>query len=155
MVESSNKPGDAGVRLRTHTGLDVDLRIVSPDQFGNLLQHFTGSKQHNMALRAAAVRKGLHVSEYGVLDDMTGETHRCETEQQVYALLGMDYIEPELRENRGELEAAAGHYAAAADRGFGPARGPALPHGRVRRDRVDRGDGAGGARRRLRLSGDH
>src|SRR6201995_5934771 len=109
LVESSNKPGDAGVRLRTHTGLDVDLRIVSPAQFGNLLQHFTGSKQHNMALRAAAVRKGLHVSEYGVLDDMTGETHRCETEQQVYALLGMDYIEPELRENRGELEAAARH----------------------------------------------
>ena len=109
LVESSNTPGDAGVRLRTHTGLDVDLRIVSPDQFGNLLQHFTGSKQHNMALRAAAVRKGLHVSEYGVLDDMTGETHRCEAEQQVYALLGMDYIEPELRENRGELEAAARH----------------------------------------------
>jgi DNA polymerase (family X) len=109
LVESSNKPGDAGVRLRTHTGLDVDLRIVSPDQFGNLLQHFTGSKQHNMALRAAAVRKGLHVSEYGVLDDVTGETHRCETEQQVYALLGMDYIDPELRENRGELEAAARH----------------------------------------------
>src|ERR1700722_2217034 len=109
LVESSNKPGDAGVRLRTHTGLDVDLRIVSPDQFGNLLQHFTGSKQHNMALRAAAVRKGLHVSEYGVLDDMTGETHRCESEQQVYALLGMDYIDPELRENRGELEAAARH----------------------------------------------
>ena len=109
LVESSNKPGDAGVRLRTHSGLDVDLRIVSPDQFGNLLQHFTGSKQHNMALRAAAVRKGLHVSEYGVLDDVTGETHRCETEQQVYALLGMDYIDPELRENRGELEAAARH----------------------------------------------
>jgi DNA polymerase (family X) len=109
LVESANKPGEAGVRLRTHTGLDVDLRIVSPDQFGNLLQHFTGSKQHNMALRAAAVRKGLHISEYGVLDDVTRETHRCETEQQVYALLGMDYIEPELRENRGELEAAARH----------------------------------------------
>jgi DNA polymerase (family 10) len=107
LVESSGTPGDAGVRLRTHTGLDVDVRIVSPDQFGNLLQHFTGSRQHNMALRAAAVRKGLHVSEYGVLDDVTGETHRCETEAQVYALLGMDYIEPELRENRGELEAAA------------------------------------------------
>ena len=107
LVESVEQPGDAGVRLRTHTGLKVDLRIVAPDQFGNLMQHFTGSKQHNMALRAAAVRKGLHVSEYGVLDDMTGETHRCETEQQVYALLGLDYIEPELRENRGELEAAA------------------------------------------------
>jgi DNA polymerase (family 10) len=109
LVESAQTPGDAGVRLRTHTGLSVDLRIVAPDQFGNLLQHFTGSKQHNTSLRAAAVRKGLHVSEYGVLDDVTGETHRCETEQQVYALLGMDYIEPELRENRGELEAAARH----------------------------------------------
>ncbi len=60
-----------------------------------------------MALRDAAVRKGLHVSEYGVLDDATGETHRCATEHEVYALLGLEYIEPELRENRGELEAAA------------------------------------------------
>jgi DNA polymerase (family 10) len=71
------------------------------------MQHFTGSKEHNMALRDAAVRKGLHVSEYGVLDDATGETHRCEREEEVYALLGLEYIEPELRENRGELEAAA------------------------------------------------
>jgi DNA polymerase (family 10) len=85
----------------------VDLRIVAPDQFGNLLQHLTGSKQHNMALREMAVRKGLHVSEYGVLDDKTGLTHRCATEAEVYALLGLEYIEPELRENRGELEAAA------------------------------------------------
>jgi DNA polymerase (family 10) len=107
LVESAQKPGEAGVRLRTHSGLAVDLRIVAPDQFGNLLQHLTGSKQHNMALRDMAVRKGLHVSEYGVLDDKTGETHRCATEQQVYSLLGLAYVEPELRENRGELEAAA------------------------------------------------
>jgi DNA polymerase (family 10) len=107
LVEAAQKPGGAGVRLRTHTGVKVDLRIVAPDQFGNLMQHFTGSKEHNMALRDAAVRKGLHVSEYGVLDDATGETHRCEREEQVYALLGLEYIEPELRENRGELEAAA------------------------------------------------
>src|ERR1700749_1108834 len=107
LVESAQTPGEAGVRLRTHTGLKVDLRIVAPDQFGNLMQHFTGSKQHNMALRDGAVRKGLHVSEYGVLDDATGETHRCEREEQVYELLGLQYIEPELRENRGELEAAA------------------------------------------------
>ena len=107
LIESAQTPGEAGVRLRTHTGLLVDLRIVAPDQFGNLLQHLTGSKQHNMALRDMAVRKGLHVSEYGVLDDSTGETHRCATEEQVYALLGLAYIEPELRENRGELEAAA------------------------------------------------
>ena len=74
LVETAQTPGEAGVRLRTHTGLKVDLRIVAPDQFGNLMQHFTGSKEHNMALREAAVRKGLHVSEYGVLDDATGET---------------------------------------------------------------------------------
>jgi DNA polymerase (family 10) len=107
LVEVAQNPGEAGVRLRTHTGLKVDLRIVAPDQFGNLMQHFTGSKEHNMALREAAVRKGLHVSEYGVLDDATGDTHRCPREEEVYALLGLDYIEPELRENRGELEAAA------------------------------------------------
>ncbi|MGO9821620.1 MAG: DNA polymerase/3'-5' exonuclease PolX, partial [Solirubrobacteraceae bacterium] len=107
LVEAAQTPGDAGVRLRTHTGLKVDLRIVEPDQFGNLMQHFTGSKEHNMALRDAAVRKGLHVSEYGLLDDSTGQTHRCDREEQVYELLGLDYIEPELRENRGELEAAA------------------------------------------------
>jgi DNA polymerase (family 10) len=107
LVERAGTPGEAGVRLRTHTGIQVDLRIVAPDQFGNLLQHLTGSKQHNMALRDAAVRKALHVSEYGVLDDASGETHRCATETEVYALLGMQYIEPELRENRGELEAAA------------------------------------------------
>ncbi len=59
-----------------------------------------------MALREAAVRQGLHVSEYGVLDDADGVTHRCATETEVYELLGMEYIEPELRENRGELEAA-------------------------------------------------
>ena len=107
LIEAAGTPTEAGVRMRTHTGLQVDLKIVAPDQFGNLLQHFTGSKEHNMALRDAAVRKGLHVSEYGVLDDASGETHRCETEAEVYALLGLEYIEPELRENRGELEAAA------------------------------------------------
>jgi DNA polymerase (family 10) len=109
LVEAAQNPTASGVRLRTHTGLKVDLRIVAPDQFGNLMQHFTGSKEHNMALREAAVRRGLHVSEYGVLDDSTGVTHRCEREEEVYALLGLDYIEPELRENRGELEAAGTH----------------------------------------------
>jgi DNA polymerase (family 10) len=107
LTESAGTSSPAGVRLRTHTGIRVDLRIVAPDQFGNLLQHLTGSKEHNMALRDAAVRRGLHVSEYGVLDDATGETQRCATEHEVYGLLGLEYIEPELRENRGELEAAA------------------------------------------------
>jgi DNA polymerase (family X) len=106
LVESASTPAESGVRLRTHTAIQVDLRIVAPDQFGNLLQHLTGSKEHNMALRDFAVRRGMHVSEYGVLDDSTSLTHRCATEEEVYGLLGMHHIEPELRENRGELEAA-------------------------------------------------
>ncbi len=105
-VETASTPGENAVRLRTHSGIGVDLRIVEPDQFGNVLQHLTGSKQHNVALRDFAVRRGLHISEYGVLDDATGETHRCPTEAEVFGLVGMAFIEPELRENRGELEAA-------------------------------------------------
>jgi DNA polymerase (family 10) len=103
VIDSASSPGENAARARTHNGLAVDLRVVAPDQFGNLLQHFTGSKQHNMALREAAVRKGLHVSEYGVLDDANGETHRCAGEEDVYAILGLPWIPPELRENRGEL----------------------------------------------------
>jgi DNA polymerase (family 10) len=72
-----------------------------------VLQHLTGSKEHNMALRDAAVRRGLHVSEYGILDDADGVTHRCATEEEVYERLGMAWIPPELREDRGELRAAA------------------------------------------------
>jgi DNA polymerase (family X) len=105
-VEAASTPGPNAVRIRTHSAINVDVRIVEPDQFGNVLQHLTGSKQHNVALRDFAVRRGLHISEYGVLDDSTEITHRCETEAEVYALLGMEYIPPELREDRGELEAA-------------------------------------------------
>jgi DNA polymerase (family 10) len=105
-IETVSAAGRAGARARTHSGVAVDLRIAAPEQLGNLLQHFTGSGEHNAALREAAVRRGLHVSEYGILDDATGETHTCESEEEVYALLGLAYIEPELRENRGELDAA-------------------------------------------------
>ncbi|MEA2201574.1 MAG: polymerase [Solirubrobacteraceae bacterium] len=105
-IESVSSAGEVGARGRTHSGIPVDLRIAEPDQLGNLLQHFTGSGEHNAALREMAVRRGLHVSEYGVLDDSTGTSHRCATEEQVYDLLGLAYIEPELRENRGEIQAA-------------------------------------------------
>ena len=107
LIESVHSAGDAGARVLTHSGLKVDLKVVEPDQFGNVLQHFTGSKAHNVALREAAVRRGLHVSEYGILDDETGETLRCATEEEVYERLGLEFIPPELREGRGELEAAA------------------------------------------------
>jgi len=106
LIAEASSTGDAGARAVTHNGIAVDLRIVAPENFGNLLQHLTGSKQHNEALRTAAVKRGFHVSEYGVTDDSSETTHACATEEEVYALLGMDWIPPELRENRGELEAA-------------------------------------------------
>jgi DNA polymerase (family 10) len=104
LIESAGNSGPNAARARTHSGVSIDLRVVEPDQFGNLLQHFTGSKNHNMRLRERAVRKGLHVSEYGISDDATGETLRCATEEAVYERLGLPYIPPELREDRGELE---------------------------------------------------
>jgi DNA polymerase (family 10) len=106
-IESVSSASETGARALTHSGMAVDLRIAAPEQLGNLLQHFTGSGAHNAALREAAVRRGLHVSEYGISDDATGITRRCASEQEVYETLGLCYIEPELRENRGELEAAA------------------------------------------------
>jgi DNA polymerase (family 10) len=108
-IESVSSAGRSGAKARTHSGVSVDLRIAKPGQLGNLLQHFTGSGKHNAALREMAVRKGLHVSEYGVGDDATGTTSTHASEQEVYARLGLDYIEPELREDRGELTAAAQH----------------------------------------------
>jgi DNA polymerase (family 10) len=101
--------GDTKVTCIAHDGTRVDLRMVEPQVFGNLLQHLTGSKHHNVALREAAVRAGLKVSEYGVEVVETGEVLECRDEQQVYERLGMDFVPPELRENRGELEAARAH----------------------------------------------
>ncbi len=105
-VESVTSAGPAGARGMTHSGIAVELRIAAPEQRGNLLQHLTGSGAHNAALRELAVRGGLHLSEYGVLDDATGETTACAGEEEVYGLVGLPYIEPELREDRGELQAA-------------------------------------------------
>jgi DNA polymerase (family 10) len=106
LVESVHASGEAGARVTTHSGMKVDLKVVAPDQFGNVLQHFTGGKAHNVQLREWAVRRGLHISEYGILDDESGETTRCATEEGVYERLGLPWIPPELREGRGELEAA-------------------------------------------------
>jgi DNA polymerase (family 10) len=105
-IAERGNPGENGVKLETHTGIGVDVRIVAPDAFGNLLQHFTGSAAHNSELREAAVAGGLHVSEHGITDEKTGEVERFASEQEVYERLGYSYIEPELREGRGELEAA-------------------------------------------------
>ena len=105
-IESVSSASAVGARGRSHSGVGVDLRIGKPKQLGNLLQHFTGSGRHNAALREMAVRRGLHVSEHGILDDATGVADTYGSEQEVYERLGLAYIEPELREDRGELEAA-------------------------------------------------
>jgi DNA polymerase (family 10) len=105
-VDTVSTFGEAGAKTVTHSGLSVDLRIVPEEAFGNLLQHFTGSGRHNEALRTEAVKRGLHVSEYGIADDESGKSEAFTTEEEVYQRLGMQYIPPELRENRGELEAA-------------------------------------------------
>jgi DNA polymerase (family X) len=106
LVANAGKPSANGLRAQTHNGISVDLRIVPPQDFGNLLQHFTGSKAHNVALREEAVARGLSVSEHGVTDTESGEVTHCATEAEVYERLGYDYIVPELREGRGELKAA-------------------------------------------------
>jgi len=98
--------GPTKATVVSHEGFRFDLRVVPPESYGNLLQHFTGSKEHNLALREDAQRRGFSVSEYGVTEVESGEVFTAESEEQVYERLGYEYIPPELRENSGELEAA-------------------------------------------------
>jgi len=97
-------PTKASVRLSVGVGIDVDLRVLPNSQFGSALQYFTGSKEHNIILRKIAIDKGLKLNEYGLFRGPKMIAGR--TEKEVYAALKMDYIEPELRENQGEIEAA-------------------------------------------------
>ena len=106
LIAAAGSPGPNGVRAQTHNGISVDLRIVAPEAFGNLLQHFTGSQAHNVRLREEAVARGLSVSEHGITEVQSGEVELCDSEERVYERLGYAYIEPELREGRGELRAA-------------------------------------------------
>ena len=98
--------GDTKATVVTKQGLRLDLRVVPPEDFGSLLQHFTGSKDHNVALREEAQRRGLSISEYGVTVVETGEVHRFADEDDLYRFLGYEPIPPELRESSGELQAA-------------------------------------------------
>ena len=87
-------------------GVEVDLRIVTPEAFGSLLHHFTGGQAHNIVLRERAVKMGINISEYGLAKAGTGEYEPIATEEEIYSRLGLAYIPPELREDTGELEAA-------------------------------------------------
>ncbi len=93
--------------VRFSKGLDCDLRLVKPEEFGSALLYFTGSKEHNIALRKIALDQGYKLNEYGLFK---GQRQIAgSSEEEIYKILGLSYIEPELRENTGEIEAALAH----------------------------------------------
>ncbi|GAB2996975.1 DNA polymerase/3'-5' exonuclease PolX [Amycolatopsis acidiphila] len=98
--------GEKKTSIRTGRGLQVDLRVVPPESWGAALQYFTGSQAHNIRTREIAVRAKLKLSEYGLFDVETGELIVSRTEEEVYQRLGLPWIPPPLREDRGEIEAA-------------------------------------------------
>ncbi len=106
MPEVAKVYGKGGTKstIKLKNGMDVDLRVLNENSFGSALNYFTGSKDHNIALRRIAIEKGFKLSEYGLFrgkKQIAGKT-----EEEVYKTLGLEYIEPELRENTGEIEAA-------------------------------------------------
>ncbi len=98
--------GETKASIVTHDGIQVDLRVVPQASYGNLLQHFTGSKGHNVRMREEAVARGLSISEWGIEVAETGQTFRATDEDAVYRFLGYQPVPPELREDGGELDAA-------------------------------------------------
>ncbi len=98
--------GDTKTSILTRNGLQVDLRVVPLEAWGAAMIYFTGSKAHNIRIREMAVRKGLKLNEYGLFEAASGDLLAAETEAEVYEALGLPYIEPTLREDRGEVEAA-------------------------------------------------
>ncbi|MBW3581955.1 MAG: DNA polymerase/3'-5' exonuclease PolX [Euryarchaeota archaeon] len=106
-VEEVVQKGEKRTTVRLKGGLQVDIRVVPPEAFGSALLYFTGAKEHNIALRRRAIRQGYSLNEYGLHKD--GETVAAETEEGIYGRLGLQWVPPELREDAGELEAAADH----------------------------------------------
>ncbi len=106
-VESVIACGETKASVRLHNGMHCDLRAVKNAEFPFALQYFTGSKEHNVALRSLALKKGWSLNEYGLNPVNPAETPpHADEEKDIYRLLGLQYIEPELRENRGEIEVA-------------------------------------------------
>jgi DNA polymerase (family 10) len=99
--------GDTKTSVLTREGLQVDVRVVEPAQFGAATLYFTGSKAHNIALRQRAIDRGMLLNEYGLFDEETGEVVARETEEEIYRALDLDFIPAPLREHTGEIEAAA------------------------------------------------
>ena len=107
-VKSVLAAGESRASVKLGNNFQVDVRMVPGESWGAALLYFTGSKSHNIELRTTAMRKGLRLNEYGLFKS-DGTMLAGKTEKEVYAALGLDYIEPELRENQGEIEAASMH----------------------------------------------
>jgi len=105
-IERLIEKGPVSASFVANGGAQIDLMVQSEKRFGALLQHFTGSKQHNVALRERAVRSGFSLSERGIKEVKSGRLHEFANEKDFYKFLGLPYIEPELREDRGEIDAA-------------------------------------------------
>ena len=101
--------GDITASMLVSGGRQIDLMVQPPEAFGSLLQHFTGSKSHNIALREYAIKKGLSLSEYGIKVGRIKKLQKFDTERKFYNFLGMEWIPPEIRENTGEIELAVSH----------------------------------------------
>ena len=99
--------GPTKTTVRTASGLTADLRVVPLDAWGAALQYFTGSAAHNVAVRQIAIKQKLKLSEYGLFDAETNELIVSRTEEEVYERLGLAWVPPAMREDRGEIEAAA------------------------------------------------
>lgn len=106
LVERVLVHGDTKSSVQLWGGFQADLRLVAAESAGAALQYFTGSKAHNIALRDRAMQRGLKLNEYGLFDNTTGTSVAGKTEEDIYDALGLAFIPPELRENRGELAAA-------------------------------------------------
>ena len=104
LVESVTGSGETKTSVVLRSGIALDLRLVTDDKFPYLLHHFTGSKEHNVALRSRAHAQGIKINEYGIFRD--DQLIPCANEHEFYAAFGMAYVEPEMREDRGEIEAA-------------------------------------------------
>lgn len=98
--------GPKGATVLLSVGKQVDLRVQHPDQYGAMLQYFTGSKYHNITLREYALKKGLSLNEHGIKNVKTGKVTPFKTEEAFYRFIGMDWIPPEMREDAGEVEAS-------------------------------------------------
>src|SRR3989338_3482198 len=101
--------GETKASVRLKGGIQADLRVVNDEIFGAALLYFTGNKEHNIILRRIAIEKGLKLSEYGLFENKSNRRIAGKTEEEVYKKLGMDYIEPEMREDEGEIELAQHH----------------------------------------------